>query len=53
MDTALHMAAAAKDQRTIVKLVKAGANPLAKNIDNRSPLQMAHNDDVRKIMQTQ
>ena len=52
-ETALHMAAAAKDQRAVFRLMKAGANPLAKNIDNRTPLNVAHNDDIRKLMETQ
>jgi len=50
--TPLRMCILAKDKPTALLLMKAGANPDIPDADNRTPLRLAFDDEMKKILTT-
>lgn len=48
--TPLRMCVLEKDKQTATLLLKAGADPNIADIDNKTPLRLAYDDEMRKIL---
>lgn len=42
----------AKDKPTATLLMKAGADPNIPDVDNRIPIRLAHDEEMKKILTT-
>lgn len=52
MYTPLRMCILAKDKPTATLLMKAGADPNIPDVDNKTPIRLAFDDEMKKILTT-
>jgi hypothetical protein len=46
------MCIAAKDKQTALVLMKAGADPTIPDINHKTPIRLAYDDEMKKILTT-